>query len=328
VVFVGTRYGLEKNIIPKAGFALEFVSVRGLKGKSIVHTAANLARIPLAFFQAWRLISRYRPDALLGVGGYASGPVLAVGSLRRKPTVVQEQNAFPGLTNRILARFVDTIAVGFPKALEIFGRDGVVTGNPVRREFFELSTGTSPGNDTRLLIFGGSQGSHILNQTMTAALGHLAELRGRLAIVHQTGVNEHDDVQRAYENSGFADVVVTPFIDDMAREMARADFVLCRSGAITIGELAALGRAAILVPFALASDNHQEYNARSVEEKGGALVITERELSPERLADAIRSLATDPERVREMSQRFGTLGAAHATSTIVDLVESEMNIVR
>ena len=328
VVFVGTRYGLEKNIIPKAGFDLEFVSVRGLKGKSLLHTAANLARIPVAFFQAWRLISRYEPDALLGVGGYASGPVLAVGSLRRRPTMVQEQNAFPGLTNRILAKFVDTLAVAFPKALEIFGREGVVTGNPVRREFFELGRQADPGGPTRLLIFGGSQGSHILNQTMMRALPGLDDLAGTLEIVHQTGARDHDDVRAAYDQSSFRDADVTPFIDEMAGEMARADFVLCRAGAITIGELAALGRAAILVPFALASDNHQEYNARAVEEQGGAVVITEKDLTPESLALAIRSLATDRGRIEEMGQRFGSLGTPDATSRIVDLLETRINIVR
>lgn len=322
VVFVGTRYGLEKEIVPKAGYPLEFVSVRGLKGKSLVQTAANLSRLPLAFVQAWRLVSRYDPDALLGVGGYASGPVLAVGRLRGRRTVVQEQNAFPGLTNRILARFVDTIAVGLPKALEIFGRDGVVTGNPVRREFFDRSDERSPAHTVRLLIFGGSQGSHILNQTITAALSHLEALEGVIEIVHQTGLREYDEVRRAYDDSAFRDAVVTRFIDEMPAEMGRADVVICRAGAITIGELAALGRAAILVPFALASDNHQEYNARSAEECGGAIVLTERELSAERLAETITMLARDRERIEEMGRRFGELGSRDATRRIVDLLEA------
>lgn len=327
VVFVGTRYGLEKDIIPKAGYDLEFVSVRGLKGKSILGTITNLARIPLAFFQAWRLISRYQPDALLGVGGYASGPVLAVGSLRRRPTMVQEQNAFPGLTNRILSKFVGTMAVAFPKALEIFGRDGVVTGNPVRREFFENVGEATPGK-SRLLIFGGSQGSHILNRTMAACLPLLEDLQGSLEIVHQTGPREHEEVRRSYDDSAFRGATVTPFIDDMAKEMGRATFVLCRSGAITIGELAALGRPAILVPFALASDNHQEFNARSVEERGGAVVITEKELTAESLAAAIRSMATDRDRTREMAAKAASLGAPDATSRIVDLLEKNMKIER
>lgn len=328
VVFVGTRYGLEKDIIPKAGYDLEFVSVRGLKGKSLLDTVANLARIPLAFVQAWRLISRYQPDALLGVGGYASGPVLAVGSLRRRPTMVQEQNAFPGLTNRILSKFVGTMAVAFPKALEIFGREGVVTGNPVRSEFFEAAAESTPAGDARLLIFGGSQGSHILNRTMVDCLPLLEDLQGSLDIVHQTGPRDHEEVRRAYDDSAFRNARVTPFIDEMAKEMGRATFVLCRSGAITIGELAALGRPAILVPFALASDNHQEYNARSVEERGGAIVITEKELTPESLAAAIRALATDRGRTGEMAARAASLGAPDATSRIVDLLEKNMKIER
>lgn len=325
VVFVGTRYGLEKGIIPKAGYELEFVSVRGLKGKSILQTLMNLLRIPVAFFQAWRLISKHRPDALLGVGGYASGPVLAVGRLRGRPTIVQEQNAFPGLTNRLLAKFVRRLAVGFPKALEIFGRDGSVTGNPVRREFFEARAPRESDGPLRLLVFGGSQGSHILNETMSRALAHLEDLRDALQIVHQTGTAEHAIVERAYASAGFDSATVTPFIDDMAERMAEADVVLCRAGAITIGELAAIGRGAILVPFALASDNHQEYNARAVEEQGGAIVLTEKELSAETLAARIRDLHGRRDEVRRMGERFGDLATPESTRKIVDLIETEIN---
>jgi UDP-N-acetylglucosamine--N-acetylmuramyl-(pentapeptide) pyrophosphoryl-undecaprenol N-acetylglucosamine transferase len=327
VVFVGTRYGLEKEIVPKAGFELEFVNIRGLKGKSLLQTVGNLLRLPASMFGAWRLISRHDPDVILGVGGYASGPVLMVGALRGRPTVIQEQNAFPGLTNRLLSKVVDAIAVAFPKALEIFRRDGLVSGNPVRSEFFEQAGEKDSGPSRRLLVFGGSQGSRILNETMIGALPLLDDLAGKLEIVHQTGPHDHDRVAAAYRESSFHDSRVTPFIDDMAGEMARADFVLCRAGAITIGELAALGRAAILVPFALASDNHQEFNARAVEESGGGVVITEKELTPERLAQAIAAMSDDPERSLRMGNAITALAAPDASRKIVDLLEKtvEMN---
>lgn len=322
VVFVGTRYGLEKEIVPREGFPLEFVEVRGLKGKSFLETVRNLFRIPMAFPRAWSLISRHDPDALLGVGGYASGPVLLVGALRRRPTIVQEQNAYPGITNRILAKVVTRLAVAFPRALEIFGREGTVTGNPVRTEFFEQARTIDPG-DVRptLLVFGGSQGSHILNESMIGALPSLASLSGKVSIVHQTGKADHERVSRAYEESAFPASGVTPYIDDMAARMVSADLVLCRAGAITISELAAVGRASILVPFAHASDNHQEFNARQVESAGGAVVITEAELSSERLAATIQELIGDPRRLKLMGESSRKLATENSASAIVDLIE-------
>lgn len=321
VLFVGTRYGLEKEIVPAAGFDLEFVEVRGLKGKSVLETIANLARLPLAALRSWRLISEHRPDALIGVGGYASGPVLAVGALRGIPTLVQEQNAFPGLTNRLLSKVVKGLAVGFPKALEIFGREGLVTGNPVRNEFFEVSPSEENQGPVRILIFGGSQGSRVLNDAMCAALAEMNALEGTIELVHQTGKADHGRVAECYRISRFRDARVTPFIDDMSTEMGRADLIICRAGAMTISELAAVGRASILVPFALASDNHQEFNARSVEDAGGGFVLTEKELSPQELATRIVELAKDRERLIAMGESVRRLAHPNAAGEIVDAVE-------
>ncbi len=322
VVFVGTPYGLENQIVPKAGFPLELVDVRGLKGKSLLTTLRNLVRLPASLFTAWRIISRTRPDAILGVGGYASGPVLLVGALRRYPTMIQEQNAYPGITNRILARFVREVAVAFPEALAHLRREGSVTGNPVRPEFFEQPAPppSSPDRPRRLLVFGGSQGSRILNETMIESLDRLAPLKPRLSIVHQTGPSGLDAVQQAYRRSAFADARVVAFLDPMADEMAAADVVLCRAGAITIGELAAIGRASILIPFAAAADNHQEFNARAMEKAGGAVVITERELNPERLATAISELIAAPERTRRMASGAKTVATPDAARTIVEIL--------
>jgi UDP-N-acetylglucosamine--N-acetylmuramyl-(pentapeptide) pyrophosphoryl-undecaprenol N-acetylglucosamine transferase len=325
VIFVGTQKGLEKTIVPKAGFPLEFIDVAGLKGMRGLNLLRNLTRLPLGFIQAWKHVGRHRPSVVLGVGGYSSGPVLVAAKLRGVPTIIHEANAFPGLANRVLARWMTTVAVAFAEALPRLKRkDGVVTGNPIRKEFFDL--GNKPhepatSNKQRLLIFGGSQGSRILNDAMTGALLFLARLKDTLEIVHQTGPNELEKVQAAYRQSAFGNARVVPYLDPIADEIAAADLVASRAGAMTIGELSALGRAAILVPFGAATNNHQELNARVVEKAGGAIVITEKELSPERLAAAISEVLADPRRSERMGAAARRLAAPDATKSIVDLIE-------
>jgi UDP-N-acetylglucosamine--N-acetylmuramyl-(pentapeptide) pyrophosphoryl-undecaprenol N-acetylglucosamine transferase len=324
VVFIGTEKGLEKQIVPRAGFPLEFIDVGGLKGKGAADLIRNLVRLPLGFVQAWRHLGVHRPSAVLGVGGYSSGPVLVAAKLRGIPTIIHEANAFPGLANRAVARWVTTVAVAFPDALPRMKRsDGVVTGNPIRREFFDLgSKEKEPQARKRLLIFGGSQGSHLLNETMAAALLFLAPLRDSLEIVHQTGPNDLERVRDAYRTSAFGSARIVPYLDPMAAEIAAADLLVCRSGAMTIGELSAIGRASILVPFAAATNNHQELNARVVERAGGAVVITESELSPERLAGRITGLLGEEGGVERMGEMAKTLAAPRATEILVDLIET------
>lgn len=324
VVFVGTERGLEKTIVPKAGFPLEFISVGGLKGKGGLDLLGSIARLPLGFIQAFRLLSKHRPNVVLGVGGYSSGPVLLAAVLRRVPTIVHEQNAFPGLTNRLLARFVKKVAVAFAEALPRMNRpDGVVTGNPVRTEFLAAKRPPVTGNRQRLLIFGGSQGSRVLNDAMAGALLFLSRLKDRLDIVHQTGPNELQKVQQAYRTSGaFPNARVVAYLDPIVDEIAAADLVVSRAGAMTIGELSAIGRPAIFVPFAAATNNHQELNARVVEKAGGGIVITERELTPERLGHAIEQIISDPERARRMGEAAGKLAAPEAAKKVVDSIES------
>ncbi|HEV8658205.1 MAG TPA: undecaprenyldiphospho-muramoylpentapeptide beta-N-acetylglucosaminyltransferase [Thermoanaerobaculia bacterium] len=334
VIFVGTERGLEKTIVPKAGFSVEFISVGGIKGKGGVDLLRNIAQLPMGLAQASRVVSKHNPNVVLGVGGYASGPVLLAAVLRGIPTIIHEQNAFPGLTNRLLARFVKKVAVAFPDALARLNRpDGVVTGNPVRAEFFSVAPAISPayaaagiGGATqkqRLLIFGGSQGSRVLNDAMIGALLFLSRLKDRVDIVHQTGASDLQKVQQAYRTSGaFPNARVVAYLDPIVDEIAAADLVVCRAGAMTIGELAAVGRAAIFVPFAAATNNHQEVNARVVEQAGGGIVITEKELTPERLGSAITEIMTDPERMRRMAEAARKLAAPEATKKIVDSIES------
>jgi UDP-N-acetylglucosamine--N-acetylmuramyl-(pentapeptide) pyrophosphoryl-undecaprenol N-acetylglucosamine transferase len=323
VVFVGTAKGLEKTIVPQAGFPLEMINVGALKGKGGLDLLRNVARLPLGFIDAWKVIGRHRPNVVLGVGGYSSGPVLVAARLRGVPTIIHEANAFPGLANRVLARFVTAAAVAFPDALPRMKRkDGVVTGNPIRAEFFELGAKAKSVRDRkRLLVFGGSQGSRVLNDAMTGALLFLARLKDTLEVVHQTGPNELEKVRTAYQQSAFGGARVVAYLDPMAEEIAAADLIVSRAGAMTIGELAATGRAAILVPFAAATNNHQELNARVVERAGGAVVITEAELSPERLAGAISEIVADPERAVRMGKAARLLATPEATRSIVDLIE-------
>jgi UDP-N-acetylglucosamine--N-acetylmuramyl-(pentapeptide) pyrophosphoryl-undecaprenol N-acetylglucosamine transferase len=323
VVFVGTERGLEKNIVPKAGFPLEFIDVGGLKGKGGLDLVRNIFRVPLGLIQAWKLVGKHRPTVVLGVGGYSSGPVLLAAKLRGVPTIIHDANAFPGLANRSMSRWVTAVAVAFEEAGPRLHRDdAVVTGNPIREEFFTASNQqpATSNHRRRLLVFGGSQGSRILNDTMSGALLFLARLKDTLDIVHQTGPNELAKVQEAYRQSAFAGARVVPYLDPIVDEMAAADLVVCRAGAMTIGELSAIGRAAILVPFAAATNNHQELNARVVERAGGAVVVTEAELSPERLAGAIAEVLADPQRAGRMGAAAKTLARPDATKTIVDLI--------
>ena len=328
-IFVGTEKGLEKTIVPKAGFPLEFIDVGGLKGKGGLDLVRNVLRVPKGLIQAWGLVGKHEPSVVLGVGGYSSGPVLLAARLRGVPTIIHEANAFPGLANRAVARFVTAVAVAFQEALPRLRRaDGVVTGNPIRAEFFEAgrrgageTAGGAPAPQRRLLIFGGSQGSRILNDTVTGALLFLAPLKDSLEIVHQTGPNDLEKIRKAYRESAFANATVVPYLDPIVDQMAAADLIVCRAGAMTIGELSAIGRAAILVPFAAATNNHQELNARVVERAGGAVVLTEAELSPEKLAAAITDIVSDPERAARMGASSKTLSLPSATKNIVDLIE-------
>ena len=329
VVFVGTEKGLEKQIVPKAGFPLEFIDVGGLKGKGGADLLRNVLRLPRGFLQASRVVKKHTPSVVLGVGGYSSGPVLVAARLRGIPTIIHESNAFPGVANRAIARFATKVAVAFEEARARMRRpDAVVTGNPIRAEFFEVGDRRSRLSGQaglpvlhRLLVFGGSQGSHILNETMTGALLFLARHKDALDIVHQTGPREHETVRAAYRTSAFANARVVSYLDPIVDEIADADLVVSRAGAMTIGELAAAGRGAILVPFAAATNNHQEINARVVEKAGGAIVITENELTPERLASAISGVIADPEKASRMGAAAKTLARPDATKNIVDLIE-------
>jgi UDP-N-acetylglucosamine--N-acetylmuramyl-(pentapeptide) pyrophosphoryl-undecaprenol N-acetylglucosamine transferase len=320
VVFVGTARGLEATVVPKAGFPIELIDVRGLKGKGLAASLKNLLLLPLALWQSIQILRRWRPDIVVGVGGYASGPVVLAAWLLRIPTAVQEQNAVAGLTNRILGRFAEAAFTAFPEAARHFPRRKVhQLGNPIRRTLMENFMRPEVGHaGPRLLVFGGSQGAHALNMRVIEALPHLADLRDRLRITHQTGPKDREQVERGYRACGF-EPDVREFITDMSAAYAAADLIVCRAGATTLAELTVCKRPSILVPFPAAADNHQVRNALSLSEAGAAVMLEERELTGEVLAREIRAILSSPERREKMARAAGRLGRPEAAKEIADV---------
>jgi UDP-N-acetylglucosamine--N-acetylmuramyl-(pentapeptide) pyrophosphoryl-undecaprenol N-acetylglucosamine transferase len=325
VSFVGTANGIEARVVPREKFELDVIQVSGLKGKNRVERAIGIGLLPLAVVDSLRVLSKRKPDVVVGVGGFASGPVLAIAAALGYPTMLLEQNALPGLTNRLLARFVRAAAVNFESALSYFPRTGFVAGNPVRPEFFPGPNEEAndrfnqPRDAARVLIFGGSQGAHALNVAMVEAAPRLAASGVRLAITHQTGERDLDLVRTAYERAGLA-ARVEAFIFQIDGEMKQADVVICRSGATTLAELAASGTPAVLVPLPTSTDDHQRKNAEVFAGAGAAVVIEESELRAA-LPDVLRGLLGDADQRRRMSLASRQLARPDAAQRIADRVE-------
>lgn len=322
VRFVGTARGLETRLVPKAGFELSLIESAGLKNVSLMAKIRGVLLLPKSIFAGRRVIRDFRPDLVVGAGGYVSGPVLLAAWLMRLPTMVMDSNALPGWTNRVLARYVDKAAVSFAEALSYFRGKGVLTGNPVRSEFFDIPQKQRDGAHISLLVFGGSQGARAINDAMIAALPRLASQKQSLRVTHQTGEADLEKVRRGYEAAGWQDNVdVRPYIDDMVNEFARADLIISRAGATTSAELVAAGKAAIMIPFPLAADDHQRKNAEALHVAGAARMILQKELSGERLADEIGSLLQTPEAIDRMEMASRKLARRDAAAVTVDLME-------
>ena len=323
VSFAGTARGLEQRIVPREGFPLDLLRSGGLKGKSLADLVRGAALVPASLVDAWRIISARAPDLVIGVGGYSSGPVVLIAAVRGVPTMVLEQNAVPGLTNRLLARVVKAAAVTFESSREFFGAKAFVSGNPVRAEFLEQagsSREAGADDEVRVLVFGGSQGAHAINVAMVEAASRLATTGLQLAITHQTGERDLDLVRTAYHRAGLA-ARVEAFLFEIDGEMKAADLVICRAGATTLAELTASGRPAILVPLPTATDDHQRKNAEVLARAGAGLVIEERDLSGERLAGTIAQLVADPAQRRQMSEAARKLARPDAAARIADRAE-------
>jgi len=333
--FVGTRRGIEARVLPQLGWDLALIEVSGLKTVGMLGALRGLLRLPRALWQARRVVREFAPDAVIGVGGYASGPVVLMARLGGVPTAICEQNSIPGLTNKILGRVARAVFVSFDGARRFFGaKKTVVSGNPVRRDLLHKLldvpdnptsapiTGQAAADDrVHILVSGGSLGAVAVNDLAAEALIALARTFP-LAIVHQTGDKGLEPTRKRYADAGVA-ADCQPFIKDMASAYHQADLIIGRAGATTVAELAIAGKPAAFIPYPFAADNHQEQNARQMADAGAALMFKQSELTPETLADALRPLVTDPVRRAEMGARMKALARPEAAATIIDWCQAQ-----
>lgn len=307
VIFVGTERGIEARVVPAQGFELRLIDASGIKGRGLGGLFRGLLRLPRAWWQSRAIVKAFAPDVVVGVGGYASGPLIATAAMMGIPGGIMEQNSIPGITNRILSRLVKRIFCTFPDAGYFPAKKCVLTGNPIRRQLLQsLTVGAEVAADhpPRLFVFGGSQGARAINDAVVAALPDLLVKIPDLEIWHQTGRADEGRIAEAYAAMGLEPprARVQGFIDAMAEPYAWCDLVLCRAGATSLSELTAIGRPAVLVPFPHATDNHQEHNARALVDAGGATLLRESEWTPSDLAVHLAELLGDRPRLTAMGR--------------------------
>ncbi|HTV55748.1 MAG TPA: undecaprenyldiphospho-muramoylpentapeptide beta-N-acetylglucosaminyltransferase [Terriglobia bacterium] len=319
VEFVGTGRDLESRIIPGAGFPVHTVAAAGLKGMGASRLVRNVLVLPNSFWQTGRLLRRFRPNVVVGLGGYVAGPVVLQAALARIPTLLIEPNAAPGFTNRILAPWIQLAALGFKEAAPFYGSKARITGHPIREVFNRIPPKVHKPPFV-IFISGGSQGSVAINSAVVGALQFFKQQPGQFRIIHQTGERDFDRVRRAYSEVGI-EAEIYSFVDDLASVFKRSDLVVCRSGASTVAELAAAGKASVLVPFPAATDNHQLANARVLEKAGGARVIEQRHLTPASLYDKISTLVETTWILEGMERSVRTLAHPEAAARIATLIE-------
>ena len=318
-VFVGTDRGLENKLVPQAGLPLEKIRSVGLKGTGGMKFVRSIAMLGPAMWDSAAILRRHKFTAAFGMGGYAAGPVLLLAALKRIPVVIFEPNAAPGFANRVLARFATRIATGYEETARAWGHKALMTGCPVRAEF-QFVAPRRPEPPYRILITGGSQGARPINRAVRDALQHLTAQKENLQIVHQTGPREYEAIRAAYAAANFP-AEVCPFLDDMPQRFAWADLIISRAGQTTIAEIAAVGRAALFIPFAGAADNHQLKNAQALERDGAARMLPESELNGARLAQEILSLLNHPSELAALANKAHKFARPDATQEIVNLIE-------
>jgi UDP-N-acetylglucosamine--N-acetylmuramyl-(pentapeptide) pyrophosphoryl-undecaprenol N-acetylglucosamine transferase len=310
VLFIGTARGIENRLVPAAGYPLQLVRVGALKNVSLMTRAKTAFDLPRAVWDAGRMLNEFAPDVVIGVGGYASGPAMLAAVVKHIPTLAFEPNVVPGFANRVVARLVSGAAVHFEETAKYFRR-AEVTGVPVRQAFFEipvLEPNKKRGGTPTVLVFGGSQGAHAINEAMIRCLPELRRQAPGIHIIHQAGERDYNGALAAYKSLGES-AEVFKFIDDMPAAFARADLVVCRSGASTVAEITAAGKPAIFVPFPRATDDHQRVNAEALARSGAAVVVEESKLEGVWLAETVAVLLGDPARLARMSE--AARGMAH-----------------
>jgi UDP-N-acetylglucosamine--N-acetylmuramyl-(pentapeptide) pyrophosphoryl-undecaprenol N-acetylglucosamine transferase len=313
VLFIGTARGIENRLVPAAGYPLQLVRVGALKNVSLTTRAKTAFDLPRAVWDASRMVNEFAPDVVIGVGGYASGPAMLAAVLKHIPTLAFEPNVVPGFANRVVARFVSGAAVHFEETAKYF-RHAEVTGVPVRQAFFEIPA--KRGGTPTLLVFGGSQGAHAINEAMFRCLPVLMRLEAPgIHIIHQTGERDYNDALAIYGALGES-AEVFKFIEDMPAAFARADLVVCRAGASTVAEITAAGKPAVFVPFPRAADDHQRVNALALERADAAVLVEEPKLEGVWLAETIAVLLQDSHRLRRMSEAARSLAHPNAARDI------------
>jgi UDP-N-acetylglucosamine--N-acetylmuramyl-(pentapeptide) pyrophosphoryl-undecaprenol N-acetylglucosamine transferase len=320
VCFLGTARGMETRLVPQAGYALELIEVGQLNRVSLATQLKTLVALPRGILACFSLLGRWKPDVVVGVGGYASGPGMLAALVKNIPTLAFEPNAIPGMANRLIGKRIRAAAVNFAPTLSYF-RNAEVTGIPVRAEFFALPPRT-PESKPHLLVMGGSQGARALNQRMPEIAAALLDSVPSLTILHQAGARHAETTQAAYEASGAPPDrwKVQAFLEDMPMQFAASDLILARSGASTVAELAASGKPSLLVPFPQAADDHQRKNAEVLVEGGAARMLLEQDMSAAKLLDTITSLLSDREKLGEMAVRARTFAHPQAAARIARMV--------
>lgn len=324
VLFVGTEAGIEARVLPRSGYGLRTVTAAGIRGKGGFAKARSIGLLLYAYSQSRQILKEFRPDLVLGVGGYASGPTVLAARGMLIPRYIHEQNAIPGVTNRILARVVAKVFISLEESRPFFPKERtLLTGNPLRRQILDslaphppLDRGEERGG-FHLLVFGGSRGARAVNLAVAAALPLLKSLEGRLTITHQTGTDDLEQVRQAYRAAGITGEVI-PFIDDMAAAYRKADLIVCRAGATTIAEVTACGKACIFIPFPHAVDDHQRRNAEALLKERAGFMLLERELSGESLGRLIIDLAGAPDSIEETARNARRIARLDAARIIVD----------
>ena len=323
ILFVGAEQGIEATVVPREGFELVTLPVGGFKRTGWVRRFRNVFMLVRSLISSVGVLGRFEPDVVVGLGGYASFPVVAAAIVRGVPRVLMEQNVFPGLANRLLGRTARVVAVADYRAAEHFPGRAVVTGNPVRPGFKAIAS-TDHQAPYTVLVTGGSQGAESVNEAVIDSLGFVGNsLEGGIAsvrFVHQTGQRQVEMIKAGYETSGFT-AEVASFFDSFEDRYADADLIICRAGATTVAEVRAAGKAAIMIPHPFAADDHQRKNAQAMVDERAAVMIDPDELSGERLAQEIVGLLNEPERMATIEQNARRIAVLDAESRIADLIE-------
>jgi len=326
VIFVGTQRGMETKLVPREGFELRLIRVRGFKRKLSMDTVKAVRDLFLGIMDARKIIKKERPDIVIGTGGYVCGPVLYQAAKMGIPTLIHEQNAYPGVTNKILSRYVDKVAISFKEAEKYFKtpKKLVLTGNPVRKEMINVDRNQNRSKaDKRsmlghVVIFGGSLGAQKINSTVVDMLKNF--YNEDFSLTFATGNNQYERISDELKNLKFNNVEVVPYIYDAARTYGIADLIVCRAGAITSSEMTVMGIPCIMIPSPNVTANHQEYNARALEKQGASVVILEKELSAQVLFEQIKKLLSDTEYLGKMSKNSRKMGITDATDKIYEII--------